>query len=329
MEEILIIGVDVSKSTLDIFVKPVDFFICIENSESGFKKWYRELQAINQSCSRLLVVMEHTGLYSNRFEAFLRTHGIGYCKMAALEIKRSAGMIRGKSDKVDAKRIAEYGWLRKDMLMADPICPKQTQRLRQLLSLRAILVKQRAGYIVRLKEMKDTGACILADLEGRMQAQIIAFLTKKIKLLETEIRTLIIKDEAMNKSCQLLRTIKGVGWTIAAYMIGYTENFTRFTNARKFNCYAGLAPFAHESGSSMKGKARVSHLANKEAKALLNLAAFSAIRYNTEMKDYYQRRVLEGKRKMCCLNIIRSKIVSRMFAVIKRQTPYQQIPKAA
>ena len=112
-------------------------------------------------------------------------------------------------------------------------------------------------------------------------------------------------------------------------MISYTENFTRFSNARKFNCYAGLAPFAHQSGSSIKGKARVSRLANKEAKTLLNLAASSAIRFNTEMRAYYQRRVQEGKRKMSCLNIIRSKMVARMFAVIKRQTPYQELPIAA
>jgi transposase len=329
MEEILIIGVDVSKSTLDIFVKPAGLTSHIENNESGFKKWYQELQRINQSCSKPLVVMEHTGQYSYRFEAFLRTQGIGYCKMAALEIKRSLGMIRGKNDKVDAKRIAEYAWLRKDILLADPFCSEKTQRLKRLLSLRAIIVKDRAGYIVRLKEMKAAGVCTKIDLEGRVQQQLIGFLTTKIKLLETEIRTLITEDEAMKKTCQLLRTIKGVGWIIAAYMIGYTENFTRFTNARKFNCYAGLAPFAHESGSSIKGKARVSHLANKEAKTLLNLAASSAIRYNEEMRTYYQRRVQEGKRKMSCLNIIRSKIVARMFAVIKRQTPYQERPLAA
>ncbi len=82
--------------------------------------------------------------------------------------------------------------------------------------------------------------------------------------------------------------------------------------------------FGYESGSSIKGRSKVSHLANKEAKALLNLAACCAIRCNDEMKQYYQKRVTEGKKKMSCLNIIRSKLVARMFAVIKRQTTYQE-----
>jgi transposase len=329
MEEILIIGVDVSKSSLDFYLKPTDAAYRIDNRPRGFNQWIPELRKICFPGTKILVVMEHTGQYSYRFESFLRDNGIDYCKIAALQIKRSMGMIRGKSDKVDAKRIAEYGWLRREILVADPGCLANTQELKQLLSLRSTMVKQRACYKTRLKEMKDAGTCNPKDLQYKIQQQIINFLSEKISRLEERIRTLISQDEAISKTCQLLRSIKGVGWITAAYMIACTENFTRFTNARKFNCYAGLAPFAHQSGSSIKGRARVSHLANKRAKALLNLAASSAIRCNPELKAYYQRRVAEGKRKMSCLNIIRSKLVARMFAVIKRQTAYQQLIPAA
>ena len=133
-------------------------------------------------------------------------------------------------------------------------------------------------------------------------------------------RSLSLPFRAMQlESGQILQRLKPL----------FQENFERFGNARKFNCYAGLAPFKHESGSSIKGRSRVSHLANKEAKALLNLAASCAIRCDQELKHYYQKRVSEGKRKMSCLNIIRSKLVARMFAVIKRQTPYQEYRIAA
>lgn len=329
MEEFVIAGVDVSKSTLDIFVKPMGVASRVENNTSGFKQWLDELKIIGNSPSKLLVIMEHTGQYSYRFESFLSSQGIDYCKIAALEIKRSLGLIRGKADKIDAQRIANYGWLRRDILTADTPCLDKTRKLKGLLSLRATMVRHRAGYIARLKEMIAAGTCTLSDLEGKTQKQTIDFFTKQISLLEKEIKALISSDEAISKTCQLLRSIKGVGWIIAAYMIGCTENFKRFTNARKFNCYAGLAPFKHESGSSIKNRAKVSHLANKEVKTLLNLGASSAIRYNQEMKAYYQKRVAEGKRKMSCLNIIRSKLVARMFAVVKRQTPYQQRVQAA
>jgi transposase len=329
MEEMLIVGVDVSKSTLDIFLMPLGVCRKIKNSQPGFNQWLKELKKISSPSSKLLIVMEHTGQYSHRFELFLRSQGIDYCKIAALEIKRSLGIVRGKSDKVDARRIANYGWLRKDILTADPGCHEEIWKLKNLLSLRAMMVRHRSGYLARLKEMKASGTCKPSDLEIQLQQQMIDFLSKKISLLQKQIQTLINTDQSLSKTSELLRSIKGVGWITAAYMIGCTENFKRFSNARKFNCYAGLAPFKHESGSSIKGKTRLSHLANKQAKALLNLAASSAIQYNPEMKAYYQKRVAEGKRKMSCLNIIRSKLVARMFAVIKRQSPYQQVAPAA
>ena len=65
-----------------------------------------------------------------------------------------------------------------------------------------------------------------------------------------------------------------------------------------------------------------SHLANKQLKAMFNLCAVSAIQHNTEMKQYYQKRVVQGKNKMSTVNIIRNKSLARMFAVVKRQTPY-------
>jgi len=320
MKQCLIVGVDISKSTLDIFIKPVGLSMRITNDLQGFKKWFSILKVQSGSRPEVLVVMEHTGQYSYRFESFLHLKGIDYCKVASLQIKRSLGMIRGKNDKVDAERIANYGWLRRDTLKADQYPGEIIMKLRELLSLRLKLVRDRSGYINRLKEMKAAGTCTQSDYEGRMQQQVIDFFTRKIDMLESKIKALIASDNNLAKTCELLRSIKGIGWIIAAYMISRTDNFKRFNNARKFNCYVGIAPFAHESGSSIKGKARVRHLANKEVKTLLNLAALSAIQHDREMKIYYKRRISEGKNKMSCINIIRAKLVARMFAVVKRQS---------
>jgi transposase len=158
---------------------------------------------------------------------------------------------------------------------------------------------------------------------------MITNLTKEITAIEALIGELINADKALKQISDLIQSIKGVGLIIAASIICYTNNFKRFVNARKFNCYAGLAPFKHESGTSIKGKTRVSHLANKELKTLLNLAAWCAIRHDTELKKYYKRRVAEGIKKMSCMNIIRSKIVSRIFAIAKRKTPFVSLPLAA
>ena len=325
MKEILLAGVDVSKLTLDIFVKPCGLSLVIDNNRKGFVQWWKEMKKILQPDTRVMVVMEHTGLYSRKFEIFLRTLGVDYCKISALEIKRSLGMTRGKNDKIDAQRIAGYGWLRRELLTADPKVEESIEQLKYLLGARLKMVRDRAGYINRIKEMKAAGYV----KELKLEEEIVAYLAKKIKEVERSITKLIVSNPVLKTTCELLRSIKGIGPIIAAYMIGNTNNFTRFSSARKFNCYAGIAPFKYQSGTSIKGRARVSHLANKDTKTLLNLAATCAIRCDEELKTYYLRKVGEGKNKMSCINAIRAKLVARMFAVVKRQSPYQPLAVAA
>lgn len=329
MKEFLVFGVDVSKSTLDICFKPSGLTMQIGNDQSGFKVWYRESKKIIDPAKKVMVVMEHTGSYSTRFEKFLQGKGIEYCKISALQIKRSLGLIRGKNDKVDAVRIAEYGWLRREQLKAEEPCSECVVKVKFLLSLRSKMVRERSGYMCRLKEIRNAGEHEKSDPIIRLHLRLIANLTKEIKTVEQQIREFINSDEGLKQTSELIKSIKGVGQIVAAYMICCTNNFRRFSQARKFNCYAGLAPFKYESGTSIRGKAKVSHLANKEAKTLLNLAASCAIRHDKELKKYYQRRVAEGMKKMSCLNIIRSKIVSRIFAVAKRQTPFVDLSLAA
>jgi transposase len=325
MKPSVIIGVDVSKSTLDIFCKPSGTCVQIANGAAGFKKWLLHLQDVTDCFDNLLVIMEHTGAYSRQLEEFLQLQGIGYCKIAALQIKRSSGVTRGKNDKIDARRIAEYGWLRREILVAQEGAQPELEQLQSLLSLRKKMVRDRAGYKARLKEMLGTGSCSTASLEAKVQQGIIKEFSRAIVQFEQQIKAIIQSHEALSRTHELLKSIKGVGWLVAASMICYTANFKKFANARKFNCYAGVAPFKHQSGTSIRGRSRVSHLANKEVKTLLNLAAFSALRYDKELKTYYERRLAEGKGKMSCVNIIRAKIISRMFAVVKRQTPYYQL----
>lgn len=329
MKEFLVIGIDISKATLDIFFKPGGTTFKIDNNQAGFMRLFEELKKTELAITEVLVVMEHTGSYSFRLEKFLKGKSIGYCKIPALEIKRSTGIVRGKNDSIDAARIAEYGWLRRDNLKADESCSKQLEQLKMYLRTRSKLVKDRQGYKCRLKEISDSYDYKKSDVIMRLHQRMITNLTKEITAIETLIGELINADKALKQISDLIQSIKGVGLIIAASIICYTNNFKRFVNARKFNCYAGLAPFKHESGTSIKGKTRVSHLANKELKTLLNLAAWCAIRHDAELKKYYKRRVAEGIKKMSCMNIIRSKIVSRIFAIAKRKTPFVSLPLAA
>jgi|RhiMetdeSRZDD1v2_1073273.scaffolds.fasta_scaffold594576_1 transposase len=329
MKEFLVVAVDVSKKTLDFCFKPLGSTMRIDNNLEGFKLWHRQLKEFMSPVTKVMILMEHTGGYSFKFEKYLSRKNIDYCKIPALQIKRSLGVIRGKNDKIDAQRIAEYGWLRKEQLKADQPCSESMERLKFLLNSRDNLVKNRSGLICRLKEIKSTTSLSSGDFLIQSHNRIIKCLSAEIKVYEQKILKEINSDTQLKKTYELIRTVKGVGLIVAAFIIAKTNNFTRFRDARKFNCYAGLAPFKYESGSSIKGKSRVSHLADKTIKTLLNLAAWCAIRYDEELKQYYQKRVSEGMKKMSCINIIRSKMVSRIFAVAKRQTPYINLTVAA
>jgi len=316
-----IIGTDLSKKSIDLVCHLLNTHIQIENSITGFKdllQWFKQ-QKIN--LSETMIVMEHTGLYSYCFESFLHKHQIAFCKVNALAIKRSIGLVRGKTDKLDAARIAAYGYEKKDKLAIDVPASEALKRLQLLHSTRERLVRHRASLTCAIKEYKHIG---IADKDVLMQTQLqlIKNFDKQIEKLMTEIETIINEDQSLKQNFHLLQSIKGVGKVVTLAVIIKTHNFTRFANARKFACFCGTAPFPHDSGTSIRKKSRVSHLADKQMKSLLDLSAKSAIQYDKELREYYLKRTEGGKSKMSTINVVRNKILYRMFAVIKRQTPF-------
>jgi transposase len=316
-----IIGVDLSKKTIDLVYALHNNHLKIDNSMIGFTQMLEWLKYQKIDLSQTLFVMEHTGLYSYCFEDFLQQHHIAFTKVNALSIKRSMGLVRGKNDKIDASRIAAYGFEKRNKLSINEPENPHVKRLQMLNSTRRRLVKQRAGLICAIKEYKHIGI-LDKDILIKSQLKMREVFDKQIELLETEIKAIMETEESIKKNFKLLQTIKGVGKVVATAAIIKTNNFTRFNNARKFACFCGTAPFEHSSGTSIKGKTRVSHLADKEMKTLLDLSAKSAMQYDRELREYYLKRTYSGKSKMSTINIIRNKILYRMFAIIKRQTPF-------
>lgn len=315
-----IIGADLSKESIDLACHQLQTHLKIKNSTIGFQQMLKWLKQQKVHYSDIMIVMEHTGLYSYHMEKFLHRHQISFTKVSALAIKRSLGLIRGKNDKVDAQRIAKYGFEKKDVLVAADKPNEIIKRLQMLHSTRNHLVKHRASLKCALKEYQNV--IRQSDLIIQSQLALIKIFTQQIKKIEVEMAELIKKDQAVSQNFQLLITIKSVGKVVATSTIIKTGNFTKFANARKFACHSGIAPFEHSSGKSIRRKTRVSHLADKSMKTLLDQSAKSAIQYDKELKNFYQRRIAAGKSKKSTINIVRNKILYRMFAVIKRQTPF-------
>lgn len=116
-----------------------------------------------------------------------------------------------------------------------------------------------------------------------------------------------------------IKSIPGIGEQTAVYLIITTKGFTAFKNWRQFACYSGVAPFEFSSGSSVKGKTKVNHMADKKMKSLLQMCALTALKYDPKLKAYYLKK---KENSMLVLNKIRCKLISRVFAIIKRETPF-------
>ncbi len=318
-----IIGIDVSKLTLDCCIHSNGQQIVLENTlESIAQMVDWALENGSGENHNTMFVFEHTGLYSYGLAQYLGGSGYIFKVVSGLEIKRSLGITRGKDDKADAKRIALYGYRLRDELSPSVLIDETIDTLKRFMSLRKKLVRQRAGHIACLGEQKR----VLTKLEGTLlfeaQQEIINTLDKQITRIEKELEDVVENDPNLQRLYQLLISVKGIGAVTARFLIVYTAGFTSFDSWRKFASYCGIAPFPNRSGTSIRGKTKVSNLANKEAKTLLNLCAFTAVQWNPEMRAYYNRRLEEGKSKMCTMNIVRNKILARAFAVVQRGTPY-------
>ena len=324
------IGIDISKLTFDVRIHGNQMANVFENSCKGFKKmmeWTYKNSTFPKN--KTLFIFEHTGLYSHALSVFLAERDIPFALVPGMEIKKSMGIARGKNDRVDAARIALYGYRLREEIIPSELPQKDIVDIGRLLSLRDRLVRQRAGHKTSLKEqlrvLTRKGNKVLFETQQRM----IAYLSKQIKNIEKEMTDIIDENQQIGQLYNLITSIKGVGPQTAMFIIVYTNGFAKFKNARKFASYCGIAPFPNSSGTSIRGRTKVSHLANKKMKSLLDLCAKVAIRHSPEMKRYYDRRIAEGKNKRSTINIIRNKILSRIFAVAQRGTPYVDFMKYA
>lgn len=324
----VILGVDVSKLTLDICWAEGNLHVKIDNCTKGFnafKKWCK-IHQINLNDT--LIVLEYTGGYEYRFIQFCQSLSIPYCRIPGLEIKQSLGMVRGKNDHVDSFRISRYGEEKIKRLTPSKPLNDTILILRQLLSFRKRLVRENAGWESTVKERKHMYPLKKADSIIHTAMAKIKANKKYISQAEQEITAIIKSDDSWSQSYRIISSLKGIGKVNAWMTLAYTENFSSFTDARKYAVYVGVIPFEHTSGTSVKGRKRVSHLAHKELKQELNQAAKTAMVHDPEIRVYSERK-LRDKSYSLVLNNVKFKLILRMFALIKRGEMYVENYKRA
>lgn len=321
----IIIGVDISKLKLDsIGINPNSETILqhqiIDNTSSKINSYLKKIIK-KYGIENTLVVFENTGVYGYFLAYELYKLQIDYCNLSALEIHKSVGIRRAKSDKIDALIIAQYALANSFKLEVSSFTKEHLTKLKVLHTQREKVIKAIRTFGNNKESEQFLPKEIVTELT-KTNDSIIKNLKKNLKYIDAQILEIINNNQALKKNYQLIQSIPGIGPQTATYLLIVTKGFTCFDNARQLACYAGVAPFPYQSGSSIKGRNKVSHLADKKLKSLLNMCALNAKKYDHQIKTYFDNKVDEGKNKMLILNNIRNKLLHRVFAVIKRQQPY-------
>jgi len=319
MQNQTIVGIDVSAATLDICVSgKTQKSLVIKNESTAIRKFFSNYQS---DC--LLIGMENTGRYNwALYEVLKDLHHRVYV-ISPLHLKKSMGLVRGKTDKIDAIRIAAFVSKNyTDLPQWKPSSPA-IQKLKILLTERNSRIKSKRQLLKQQHDYAKMKHLGLDKTLMKLNLKQLTLIEDQIDMIEQQIELLIKSDQQMARQAKLIRSVPGAGKVLCWMVLAKTEAFTTITEPRKMACYSGVVPFANQSGTSIRGKQRVSAYADKAIKTVLHLAAMSAIRLKNELREYYLRKIAEGKNKMSALNAIRNKIVHRIFAVIKNQTPYQ------
>ena len=327
------VGIDVSKLKLDVsfFVddskKEVHHFI-VSNDKKGIMNLMKVVKRQKIDLDNVLFCQENTGVYSMPLCLYFSENNLDHWVVPAIEIKRSKGIARGKNDKTDAKDIAFYAYTHAHKLVLSKLPEKDIQKLKILFTERDKVLKAIRLFDSTI-EIKSFLPNDITKVVLSTNNKILKDLKKALKEIDSKIQLVIKQNTVIKQQYQLIQSIPGVGIQTTVYLIVATKCFQSFSDWRKLACYAGVAPFEYSSGSSIRGRTKVNHMADKKMKSLLNMCALSAKKHDAQLKEYYERKIKEGKNPMLVMNNLRCKLLSRVFAVINRQTPFVNINKFA
>lgn len=324
------LGMDVSKLWVDISLmsvidhkkQPV-IAERFDNDAAGMKalhKWLKKHKVGFDGNS--LLVIENTGVYHRLVWEYCSAWGLPLYIGNATHIKYSFGIARGKNDKIDSERLCTYAFKNADELKATPVLNPVFLKLKDMMTARSRLLGQKNSIKVYLGEMKLSNSKETQLIIEQAHKAALEGITKSLKEVEKQIQQMIEQDEAIKKNYELLQSVPGIGHLTAVYVICCTNNFICKITGKQLASYAGVAPFSNTSGTSIKGRDKVHKMANKDLKKLLHMGAISAITHYPEFRDYYERKVKEGKHEQSVINAIRSKIALRAVAVINNQQKY-------
>ena len=307
------VGIDVSKSTLDVCIEPAVQTLHVAYDEAGIKQIVVRLKEVNPT----LIVMEATGGLEVRIATELASKGLPVAVInprQARDFAKATGQL-AKTDKVDAAVLAEFA--KKIRPQVRPLKDADTRALNDMVSRRRQLIDMRVQETLRL------GTAASKPLEKSLNKHI-AWLDKQIAEIDTDLTKRLRESDIWRTKDDLLRGIPGVGPVTTLTMLAKCPELGKL-NRREIAALIGVAPLANDSGKHC-GK-RFVWGGRAEVRAVLYMAAVSAIKHNDAIKAFAERLRKTGKPPKVVIVACMRKLLTMMNSMLKNNTPWN--PKIA
>ena len=313
------IGIDISKLTFDVAIlneKEKYNHHKFSNDEDGFEKLIQFLNRESDVC-----VMEASGPYYLKLATYLSDNKISVSVVNPLVIRRFSQMrmSRTKTDKKDAKIIADYGrvetpdlWKPEDDYILE---------LRQMQAYTEQLNKSRTGFLRQQEAFKQNPINAVAMNESLQN--MIDTLERELAIIEFKMIELVSQHH--QKLFEQLTSIPGIGRKTAMQLIVISGGFTKFENAKQLCFYIGLSPRIFESGTSVRGKSRICRMGMSRIRAMLYVCSWTAKKNNKACKELYDRLVERGKPKKLALIAVVNKLLKQAFTIATKNEYYLEI----
>lgn len=317
METAYYVGIDISKRFFDVALPGKDKYhhLQLDNRQQGFEQLLSQLKGAHAVC-----VMEASGPYYLSLATFLHSKGVGVAVVNPLVVRRFCQMrlTRAKTDKKDAVMIAQYGRAEQPGLWEPE--PRHITELKQLQTVAEGLGKtlhQHQQQLEALEQSPHVSKQAAASLR-----QLIGHTQQELSKVEQQMQLFIARHHGRLQ--EQVSSIPGLGKKSSLLLIILSGGFTRFAHSRQLISYLGLSPRIYESGTSIRGRARICKMGMSRARAVLYVCAWSAIKCNKACRELYERLLAKGKAKKLALVAVANKLVRQAFAVATKQEYYME-----
>lgn len=312
-----VLGIDIAKLKFNVCLLSTSGKLkhkVFPNTATGFQQLAAWL--IQQRAQHVHACMEATGAYGEALALHLHQagHTVSVVNPAAIKAFAGSRLSRTKTDRVDAELIARFCVAQQPLAWTPP-----APEVRQL---QALVRRLESLVEMRTQESNRLEAIITIDVVKSSVEEHVAYLDHQIKQTQALIRTHINNHPRLKQQSELLDSIPGIGETTAATLLAEITDITQYESARQVAAFAGLVPRERQSGSSVRGRTRLSKIGNARLRKALYFPAITALRCSGFFKSWAEGLRQRGKCKMSVIGAAMRKLIHLAYGVLKTGLPF-------